>query len=167
MIRRRSPIRFFGWGIGGRKLVKPTPDDGKLRLADFLLCIATLIVVRADKFDAIPDFPYKSEVINSVAIILILLSFYSYFHKLCPMSRWGRSSWATGMTAAAWTAIPLILYATGVNDDWAKMLNYSIWSSVIWAAFLFCLYKLWRVRVRTRATVAMIDWRIRNNKSRR
>ncbi|MBR2116377.1 MAG: hypothetical protein IJ942_05090 [Alistipes sp.] len=164
-MKRRA--RFFSWGNKGRKLSTPTPDDGKLQWADILLFIAATMIIRADKFNWIPDFPYKEVVITSIAIVLIIYSIYRDFHNLCPMSRWGRSSWATGMTAAAWTAIPLILYATGANDDWSKMLNYSMWSGVMWIAFLFCLYKLWRVRIRTRATVAMIDWRIRNNKSRR
>lgn len=161
-MKRRA--RFFGWGNKGRKLVKPTPDDGKLKLADFLLCIAPLIVVRADKFDTIPDFPYKSEVINSVAIILILLSFYSYFHKLCPISRWHRSTLATGMTAIAWSAVPLICYATGINGDWERMWHISAWSGVMWIVFAFCRYKLWQTRRRVRAEVAMIEWRIRNKR---
>lgn len=164
-MKRRA--RFFSWGNKGRKLSTPTPDDGKLQWADILLFIAATMIIRADKFNWIPDFPYKEVVITSIAIVLIIYSIYRDFHNLCPMSRWGRSSWATGMTAAAWTAIPLILYATGANDDWSKMLNYSMWSGVMWIAFLYCLYKLWRVRIRTRATVAMIDWRIRNNKNRR
>ena len=167
MIRRRSPIRVFGWGIKGRKIVKPSPEEGKLKFADFLICAATLIVVRADKFDAIPDFPYKMEVITSLAIILIFASFYNYYHKLCPMSRWSRSSWATGMMAAVWSVIPPILYVTKINDNWEQMLNYTLWSSVMWIAFLFCLYKLWRVRKFVRAEIAMIEWRSRNKRNRR
>lgn len=167
MIRRRSPIRVFGWGIKGRKIVKPSPEEGKLKFADFLICAATLIVVRADKFDAIPDFPHKADVITAIAVVLILASLYSYFHKLCPMSRWSRSSWATGMMAAVWSVIPPILYVTRINDNWEQMLNYTLWSSVMWIAFLFCLYKLWRVRQFVRAEIAMIEWRSRNKRNRR
>lgn len=164
-MKRRA--RFFGWGNKGRKLFIPDIENGKLDWADFTLYLAIGLLIDNERLSIIPDFPFKQEVIYTSVILLVLFSYYRYYHSLCPMSRWGRSSWATGMTAAAWTAIPLILYATGVNDDWSKMLNYSMWSGVMWIAFLFCLYKLWRVRIRTRATVAMIDWRIRNNKNRR
>ena len=156
--------RFFGWGNKGRKLSPPTPDDGKLQLADILLFIAATMIIRADKFNWIPDFPYKMEVITSLAIILIFASFYNYYHKLCPMSRWSRSTWATGMMAAAWSITPLLLYVTGVSDDWQKMCQYSAWSAVMWVAFLFCLYKLWRVRKMVRAEIAMIEWRARNRR---
>lgn len=125
------------------------------------------MIIRADKFNWIPDFPYKMEVITSLAIILIFASFYNYYHKLCPMSRWSRSSWATGMMAAVWSVIPPILYVTKINDNWEQMLNYTLWSSVMWIAFLFCLYKLWRVRKFVRAEIAMIEWRSRNKRNRR
>ena len=161
-MKRRA--RFFGWGDKGRKLSTPTPDDGKLQWADILLFIAATMIIRADKFNWIPDFPYKMEVITSLAIILIFASFYNYYHKLCPMSRWGRASWATGMMAAMWAIIPLLVYAIGESDDWQTMCYYSAWSSVMWVIFLFCLYKFWRVKRRTRAAVAMIEWRIRNKK---
>ena len=161
-MKRRA--RFFGWGNKGRKLSTPTPDDGKLQWADILLFIAATMIIRADKFNWIPDFPYKMEVITSLAIILIFASFYNYYHKLCPMSRWGRASWATGMMAAMWAIIPLLVYAIGESDDWQTMCYYSAWSSVMWVIFLFCLYKFWRVKRRTRAAVAMIEWRIRNKK---
>ena len=156
--------RFFGWGNKGRKLSPPTPDDGKLQLADILLFIAATMIIRADKFNWIPDFPYKMEVITSLAIILIFASFYNYYHKLCPMSRWSRSTWATGMMAAVWSITPLLLYVTGVSNDWQKMCQYSAWSAVMWVAFLFCLYKLWRVRKMVRAEIAMIEWRARNRR---
>ena len=160
----KRPIRFFGWGNKGHKLSTPTPDDGKLQWADILLFIAATMVIRADKFNWIPDFPYKMEVITSLAIILIFASFYNYYHKLCPMSRWSRSTWATGMMAAVWSITPLLLYVTGVSDDWQKMCQYSAWSAVMWVAFLFCLYKLWRVRKMVRAEIAMIEWRARNRR---
>ena len=114
-MKRRA--RFFGWGNKGRKLSTPTPDDGKLQLADILLFIAATMIIRADKFNWIPDFPYKEVVITSIAIVLIIYSIYRNFHNLCPMSRWSRASWATGMIAATWTAVPLILYAVGANDN--------------------------------------------------
>lgn len=160
--RRRSTARFFGWGNKGRKLSTPTPDDGTLQWADILLCIAAVMVVRADKFNWIPDFAYKEAVITAIAIVLILYSYYRNFYKLCPMSRWSRSSWATGMVAATWTAVPLILYATGVSDNWERMWHISAWSAAMWVAFIFCSYKLYRVKQRTKATVAMIEWRARN-----
>ena len=161
-MKRRA--RFFGWGNKGRKLSTPTPDDGKLQWADILLFIAATMIIRADKFNWIPDFPYKMEVITSLAIILIFASFYNYYHKLCPMSRWSRSSWASGMIAVTWAATPMILYLTGISSNWERMWHISAWSSVMWVTFLFCLYKFWRVKRRTRAAVAMIEWRIRNKK---
>ena len=163
----KRPIRFFSWGNKGRKLSTPTPDDGKLQWADILLFIAATMIIRADKFNWIPDFPHKADIITAIAVVLILASFYSYFHKLCPMSRWSRSSWATGMMATVWSVIPPILYVTRINDNWEQMLNYTLWSSVMWIAFLFCLYKLWRVRKFVRAEIAMIEWRSRNKRNRR
>ncbi len=140
------------------------PDDGKLQLADILLFVAATMIIRADKFNWIPDFPYKEEVITSVAIVLIICSFYRDYHKLCPMSRWSRSSWASGMIAITWTATPMILYFTGINSDWERMWHISAWSVVMWIVFLFCRYNLWRVRKRTKAEIAMIEWRQRNKK---
>lgn len=156
--------KFFSWGNKGRKLSTPMPDDGKLQLADILLFVAATMIIRADKFNWIPDFPYKEEVITSVAIVLIICSFYRYYHKLCPMSRWSRSSWASGMIAITWTATPMILYLTGINSDWERMWHISAWSVVMWIVFLFCRYNLWRVRKRTKAEIAMIEWRQRNKK---
>ena len=156
-MKRRA--RFFGWGNKGRKLSIPTPDDGKLQLADILLFIAATMIIRADKFNWIPDFPYKEVVITSIAIVLIIYSIYRNFHNLCPMSRWSRASWATGMIAATWTAVPLILYAVGANDNLEKMLSCSAWSAVMWIVFLFCFINLLRVKRRTRAELAMIEWR--------
>ena len=163
-IRRSKVIRFFSWGNKGHKHLGPDVEKGKFKVADFILIAATIILVNVDKFDWLPDFPYKMEVLFALGILLILVSFYSYFHKLCPMSRWGRASWATGMMAAMWAIIPLLVYAIGESDDWQTMCYYSAWSSVMWVTFLFCLYKFWRVKRRTRAVVAMIEWRIRNKK---
>ena len=156
--------KFFGWGNKGRRLSKPDPDSGKLSWADLMLCLAPIMVVRADKFSWIADFPYKEEVITSVAIVLIICSFYRYYHKLCPMSRWSRSAWATGMTAVTWAATPMILYLTGINSNWERMWHISAWSAVMWVAFLFCSYKLYRVKQQTKAQIAIIDMR---KKSRR
>ncbi|MBP3497388.1 MAG: hypothetical protein J6K33_06100 [Alistipes sp.] len=157
-------VRFFGWGNKGRKLSTPTPDDGKLELADILLFVAATMIIRADKFNWIADFPYKEEVITSVAIVLIICSFYRYYHKLCPMSRWSRSSWASAMIAITWTATPMILYLTGINSNWERMWYISAWSSVMWIVFLFCYYKLYRVKQRTKAQIAMIDMRKKSRK---
>ncbi|MBR0336455.1 MAG: hypothetical protein IIX34_06305, partial [Alistipes sp.] len=109
---------------------------------------------------------YKEVVITAVAIVLILYSLYRSFHNLCPMSRWSRASWATGMIAATWTAVPLILYAVGANDNLEKMLSCSAWSTVMWITFIFCLINLLRVKRRTRAEVAMIEWKMRNQRNR-
>ena len=156
--------KFFSWGNKGRKLSTPMPDDGKLQLADILLFVAATMIIRADKFNWIPDFPYKEEVITSVAIVLIICSFYRYYHKLCPMSRWSRSSWASAMIAITWTATPMILYFTGINSNWERMWHISAWSSVMWIVFLFCYYKLYRVKQRTKAQIAMIDMRKKSRK---
>ena len=164
IIRRREAIRFFSWGNKGHRRFGADVEKGKLKVADFILVAATIILVNVDKFDWLPDFPYKTEIISALAILLILVSFYSYFHKLCPMSCWRRSSWATGMMAAMWAIIPLLVYVIGESDDLQKMCLYSAWSSVMWVVFLFCLYKFWRVKRRTRAAVAMIEWQIRNKK---
>jgi hypothetical protein len=158
--------KFFSWGDKGHKLSTPTPDDGKLELADILLFVAATMIIRADKFNWIPDFPYKEVVITAVAIVLILYSLYRSFHNLCPMSRWSRASWATGIIAATWTAVPLILYAVGANDNFEKMLSCSAWSTVMWITFIFCLINLLRVKRRTRAEVAMIEWKMRNQRNR-
>ena len=165
--KRKRAIRFFGWGNKGHKRLGPDVENGTLSWADITLCIATLILVNADKFQWIPDFQYKMEVICLLAILLILASFYKYYHRLCPMSRWRRASWATGMTAAMWAVVPLLVYVTGGSDDLQKMCHYSAWSSIMWIVFLFCLYKLWRVRQQTRAEIAMIEWKSRNRKDRR
>lgn len=165
--KRKSTIRFFGWGNKGRKLSKPDTESGKLKWADFTLCIAAITVVKADKFNWIPNFPYKEEVIIAVAIVLILLSYFNYYHKLCPASRWERSSWATGMTAVTWCVVPLICYATGINSDWERMWHISAYSVVMWIVFIFCRYNLYRVRKRAKAEIAMIEWRERNKKNRR
>lgn len=156
--------KFFGWGNKGRKLSTPMPDDGKLQLADILLFVAATMIIRADKFNWIPDFPYKEQIITSIAIVLILYSIYRNFHNLCPMSRWSRSSWATGMTAVTWAATPMILYLTGINSNWERMWHISAWSAVMWIVFLFCSYKLYRVKQQTKAQIAIIDMR---KKSRR
>ncbi|MBQ6869016.1 MAG: hypothetical protein IJO17_00980 [Alistipes sp.] len=161
-MKRRA--RFFGWGNKGRKLSTPTPDDGKLQWADILLFIAATMIICADKFNWIPDFPYKEVVITSIAIVLIIYSIYSNFHNLCPMSRWGRLSWATGMIAITWSLVPLICYATGLSQNWERMWHISAWSAVMWVCFLLCVYNLWRVKRRTRAEIAMIEWRSRNRR---
>lgn len=162
-MKRRA--KFFGWGNKGRRLSTPTPDDGKLQLADILLFVAAAMIIRADKFNWIPDFQYKEVVITSIAIVLILYSTYRNLHNLCPMSRWSRSTWATGMIAITWCVVPLICYATGLNSNWERMWHISTWSAVMWAVFIFCLFKLWQVRRRTRAEIAMIEWRSRQRKS--
>ena len=157
--------KFFSWGNKGRKLSTPMPDDGKLQLADIPLFVAATMIIRAVKFNWIPDFPYKEEVITSVAIVLIICSFYRYYHKLCPMSRWSRSSWASAMIAITWPATPMILYLTGINSNWERMWHFSAWSSVMWIVFLFCYYKLYRVKQRTKAQIAMIDMRKKSRKT--
>lgn len=158
--------KFFSWGNKGRKLSTPMPDDGKLQLADILLFVAATMIIRADKFNWIPDFPYKEQIITSIAIVLILYSIYRNFHNLCPMSRWSRSSWASGMIAITWTATPMILYLTGINSNWERMWHISAWSSVMWITCIFCLINLLRVKRRTRAEVAMIEWKVRNQRNR-
>ena len=157
--------KFFSWGNKGRKLSTPMPDDGKLQLADILLFVAATMIIRADKFNWIPDFPYKEQIITSIAIVLILYSIYRNVHNLCPMSRWSRSSWASAMIAITWTAVPMILYLTGINSNWERMWHISVWSSVMWIVFLFCYYKLYRVKQRTKAQIAMIDMRKKSRKT--
>lgn len=156
--------KFFSWGNKGRKLSTPMPDDGKLQLADILLFVAATMIIRADKFNWIPDFPYKEQIITSIAIVLILYSIYRNFHNLSPMSRWSRSSWASAMIAITWTAVPMMLYLTGISSNWERMWHISAWSSVMWIVFLFCYYKLYRVKQRTKAQIAMIDMRKKSRK---
>ena len=158
----KRPIRFFGWGNKGHKRLGPDVENGKFKWADIILLAATLLLVNADKSDWLPEFAYKSEIITALALLLMLASFYSYYHKLCPMSKWRRSTWATGMIAVTWSLVPMIVYVTGMNNNWEKMWHISIWSVVMWIAFIFCRFKLWQVRKRTRAEVAMIEWRSRN-----
>lgn len=160
----KRPIRFFGWGNKGHKRLGPDVENGKFKWADIILLAATLLLVNADKSDWLPEFAYKSEIITALALLLMLASFYSYYHKLCPMSKWRRSTWATGMTAITWAATPLLLYAFGINDNWQKMWHYSAWSAVMWVVFLLCLYKLYRVRQMVRAEIAMIEWRARTRR---
>ena len=105
-MKRRA--RFFGWGNKGRKLFIPDIENGKLDWADFTLCLAIGLLIDNERLSIIPDFPFKQEVIYTSVILLVLFSYYRYYHSLCPMSRWHRSTWATGMTAIAWCAVPLI-----------------------------------------------------------
>ena len=162
--KRKGVVRFFGRGSKGRRIFVPDPENGKLRWGDFLLLAAPIMIAESDKFTFIPDFPYKETVINTIAVAFILFSLYEYYHKLCPASRWGRSSWAAGAIAITWTTLPLILYAAGINSDWDKMVGYSCWSATMWAAFLFCRYNLYRVRRRAKAEVAMIEIRMRTRR---
>ena len=150
--KRKGSTIFYGWGNKGRKLFIPDIENGKLDWADFTLCLAIGLLIDNERLSIIPDFPFKQEVIYTSVILLVLFSYYRYYHSLCPMSRWHRSTWATGMTAIAWCAVPLICYATGA------------WSGVMWIVFAFCRYKLWQTRRRVRAEVAMIEWRIRNKR---
>ena len=162
--KRKGTTIFYGWGNKGRKLFIPDVENGKLDWADFTLFLAITLLSSYEKLTFIPEFPFKQEIIYSSAILLVLISYYRYYHSLCPISRWHRSSWATGMTALAWTFVPLIVYITGLSDNWEKMWQISIWSIAMWVVFAFCRFKLWQVRKRTRAEVAMIEWRSRNKK---
>ena len=161
----RGKVHFFGWGSKGRRLFVPDVEDGRLQWADLTLWLAFAILTGADKISFIPDFPYKMEVISACAITLVVVSYISYYRRLCPASRWGRSSWAIGMTATALTVVPMILYFTGINDNWEKMWHLSAWSSVLWVTFIFCRYNLYRVRKRAKAEIAMIEWRSKHKKT--
>lgn len=160
----KGKARFFGWGSKGRKLFVPDVEDGRLQWADFTLCLAFTILTGAEKISFIPDFPYKMEVISASAITLVVLSYYGYYRRLCPASRWGRSSWASGWTATALLIVPMVLYFTGINENWEKMWHISAWSSVLWIVFIFCRINLYRVRKRAKAEIAMIEWRSKNRK---
>lgn len=162
--KRKGAIRFFGWGNKGHKLFVPDVENGRLEWADFTLVLAFMILTGAEKISFIPDFPYKMEIISFCAITLVIGSYFSYYYKLCPASRWGRSSWAVGLTAAALTVVPMILYFTGINENWEKMWHLSAWSSVLWVVFIICRFNLYRVRKRAKAEIAMIEWRSRNKK---
>ncbi len=153
----KGKVRFFGWGNKGRRLFAPDVEDGRLQWADFTLCLGSMILMGADKISFIPDFPYKMEVISICAIILVVISYFNYYRRLCPASRWGRSSWALGMTATALTIVPMVLYFTGLNNNWEKMWHLSALSSVLWILFIFCLYNLYRVRKRAKAEIAMME----------
>ena len=48
--KRKRAIRFFGWGNKGHKRLGPDVENGTLSWADITLCVATLILVNADKF---------------------------------------------------------------------------------------------------------------------
>lgn len=162
--KRKGSTIFYGWGNKGRKLFIPDIENGKLDWADFILCLAIGLLIDNERLSIIPDFPFKQEIIYTSVILLVLFSYYRYYHSLCPMSRWHRSTWATGMTAIAWSAVPLICYATGINGDWERMWHISALSGVMWIVFAFCRYKLWQTRRRVRAEVAMIEWRSRNKR---
>lgn len=162
--KSKGKVRFFGWGNKGCRLFVPDVEDGRLQWADFTLCLGSTMLMGADKISFIPDFPYKMEIISICALALVVISYFNYYRRLCPASRWGRSSWALGMTATVLTIVPMVLYFTGLNNNWEKMWHLSALSSVLWILFIVCLYNLYRVRKRTKAEIAMMEWRQRNRR---
>lgn len=162
---KMARFRLFGRGRWHRY---PTPDNGKFKWADVVTAVATILFVSPDVVDKLFEkIPYGEQIRDYmllVAAACMLYGIYLYFHDLCPRSRWGRASWSVGLISLTWSVLPFILYYVGEDNSWEDMCRASMWSASMWAVWLFCIYKYWRVRVRSKQEIARMELRERRQR---
>lgn len=160
---------FLRRGNGAKHRI-PTPDDGKLSWGDLAIMTALILLLEpCNIFDYIPA-PYGellSDFAFLICAVIMLVGIYLYFHNLCPRSRWGRAMWSVGLLALTWSVLPFVLYWIGKHPDLGEMCRISLWSISMWVVWLVCVYKYWRVRVRSKQEIERIELRYRRQRRQR
>ncbi len=178
---RINLVRFRLFRIGHKRRWKPGPDDGKFRWADLLTSLATLLCLLPLNLNLgdlleqhVPygavireNLPLVRDIIFIIAAIIMLIGIYFYFHDLAPRPRWKRALWAVGMIALTWSVLPFILHWLNEDNALSDMCRVSLWSISMWVVWLFCCYKYWRVRIRTKQELMRIELLERRERKRR
>ncbi len=163
MKRRYSILRyrFRGFESKAMRRLGKSPDDGKMTAGDWVIVVATLVLLN---FDDIPEsIPYNEEIAYIAGALLFFLGIFLKYRRLAPRPCWSRATWATMLVAAIWSGLPWILYASG--DMTFEEAGYvSLCSIVMWIASLGCWLRLRYIRRRSRETIALMRMRANRRK---
>ena len=169
---RINLVRFRLFRVGHKRRWKPGPDDGKFTWADLLTTIPPILAGALWKKGVffLDSVPYGGIIRGSVLVAiaaLMLVGIHLTYRKLAPRTRWWRALWAVGIIALTWSVLPFILHWLNDDNTLSDMCRVSLWSISMWAVWLFCCYKYWRVRVRTKQELMRIELLERRERKRR
>ena len=133
-----------------------SPDEGKLKLADIVMFIATCLLFGINYIPESVQYNREIEILIAIGIFCIGIFLASY--RMAPRPCWAKASAATGTIAVVWSVLPwILLWADEVDVEFAQ--NLTICSSIMWVIFLGCFLRLRYIRRRSREEIAMMRLR--------
>lgn len=166
-------IKRHKYGIGARlsfgsierlaqRRLGKSPDDGKLKLGDFIIIGATIGLLN---FDLIPEsIPCRELIMVVVAVAFMSLGLFLKYRRLAPRTRWRNAMYATGMIASAWSLLPWIFYFVGKAENRDVVLQLFIASFAMWVVYLSCVLRHKYIRRRSQQEIAMMRMRDKRRK---
>ena len=141
--------------LANRRLGK-SPDEGKLKLADIVMFIATCLLFGINYIPESVQYNREIEILIAIGIFCIGIFLASY--RMAPRPCWTKASAATGTIAVVWSVLPwILLWADEVDVEFAQ--NMTICSAIMWLAFICCFLRLRYIRRRSREEIAMMRLR--------
>ena len=143
--------------MANRRLGK-SPDERKIGLSEFIICLAMAAFVN---YDRLPEtLPHRELVAAGVPTLIMLVGLAVGYYRKPPRSCWHKATYATGMLAMAWSVAPWIIYlVNGENFSLNAAIEVSLGSLVVWAITLGCYLRFRYIRRRSREEIAMMRLR--------
>lgn len=157
-------IRFGGAQSKAMRRLGKSPEDGRLELADVVMCCALLVPLCGDSlFDKVV---YGKSLMLIATSLVVLVGMVLKFRRLSPRTCWGRASWASILLALLWSILPWVLLFSEDKDISAELaMQLSLSSLFMWAVALGCILRYRYIRRRSQQEIAMM--RMREKRRRR
>ena len=166
MKRRYSVWRFRLGGYRSKAMSRlgKTPDEGKLKLGDIVICCSLLGLLN---IDLLPEsVPYGESIMLIATSLVVLLGIFINLRRMAPRPCWGRAMWATGMIALFWSVLPwVLLYSENIEDMTPQLaLQLSLSSLFMWFVFVGCALRYRYIRRRSKQEIAFMRMSKRRRK---
>ena len=166
-MKRRYSIWRISFGGAQSKAMRrlgKSPEDGRLELADVVMCCALLVPLCGDSlFDKVV---YGKSLMLIATSLVVLVGMVLKFRRLSPRTCWGRASWATILLAMLWSLLPWLLHYVGDMDISVELATQmSISSLFMWVVAIGCMLRYRYIRRRSQQEIAMM--RMREKRRRR
>ena len=157
-------LRFGGAQSKAMRRLGKSPDDGKLELADVVMCCALIVPLCGESlFDSMA---YGKSIMLIATSLVVLVGMVLKFRRLSPRSCWSRASWATILLALLWSILPWVLHFAEDSDISVELATQmSISSLFMWVVAIGCILRYRYIRRRSQQEIAMM--RMREKRRRR
>lgn len=152
-------LTFFDVEKRAKRRLGKNPNEGKLTLGHWIICVATIFLV---KFDFLPEsLPCRELLMVVIAVAFMGLGLYLEYRRLAPRTCWRNAMYATGMIASVWSLLPWILYFIDKVESRDVMLQLFIASFAMWMVCLGCVLRHRYIRRRSEQEIALMRMRQR------